>query len=92
VRLENSRQGMNKASDSTRVRAGLMSVPWEYEWSSCRAYALGASDPLLSYNVWYRDSPATLPLCIAGVKVSENAVIPALRNVRPLGLHIYGIQ
>ena len=37
------------------VRAGLITVPREYEWSSCRAYALGAPDPLLSYNVWYRE-------------------------------------
>jgi putative transposase len=34
---------------------GLVAEPWEYRWSSCRAYALGVQDDLLSYNVWYRD-------------------------------------
>src|SRR5439155_6771216 len=35
------------------LTAGLACQPWDYRWSSCRAYALGASDVLLSYNVWY---------------------------------------
>jgi hypothetical protein len=30
-------------------------LPWEYEWSSCRAYALGEANELLSYKVWYQD-------------------------------------
>jgi putative transposase len=34
--------------------AGLVTEAWEYRWSSCRAYALGEPDPLLSYNVWYQ--------------------------------------
>jgi hypothetical protein len=32
-----------------------VSTPWEYEWSSSRCYALGVSDALLDYNVWYQD-------------------------------------
>jgi putative transposase len=36
------------------LRAGVVAAPWQYEWSSCRAYALGVADPLLAYNVWYR--------------------------------------
>ena len=41
------------------VRAGLVAVPWEYDWSSSRGYALGAANPLLSYNVWYRELART---------------------------------
>jgi hypothetical protein len=33
-------------------------LPWEYRWSSCPAYALGAANPLLSYNVWYQSLAA----------------------------------
>jgi putative transposase len=35
------------------VEARLQALPWDYPWSSCRVYALGASDPLLSPNPWY---------------------------------------
>jgi putative transposase len=44
------------------VRAGLVTKPWAYRWSSCRAYALGEENPLLhynEYNVWYRGLGAT---------------------------------
>jgi hypothetical protein len=34
--------------------AGLVAQPWQYRWSSCPAYALGAADSRLSYNVWYQ--------------------------------------
>ena len=36
------------------VVAGIVAEPWTYRWSSCRAYALGEPDSLLSYNVWYQ--------------------------------------
>jgi len=36
------------------VRANLAALPWEFAWSSTRGYALGAEDPLISYNVCYR--------------------------------------
>src|SRR5205809_328878 len=32
-----------------------MIEPWDYVRSSSRSYALGATDPLLAYSVWYRD-------------------------------------
>jgi putative transposase len=35
------------------VEAGLAKQPWDYPWSSCRAYALGVADPLLAENPWY---------------------------------------
>jgi putative transposase len=35
------------------VAAGLVAVPWDYQWSSCRAYALGAADALVADNPWY---------------------------------------
>ncbi len=35
------------------VEAGLLTEPWEYRWSSARAYALGAPDPLLADNTEY---------------------------------------
>jgi putative transposase len=41
--------------ERNRVEAGMVAVPWEYRWSSCRAYALGEVDPLLSDNPHYRE-------------------------------------
>jgi putative transposase len=35
------------------VEAGLTAEPWEYGWSSARAYALGQTDPLLAQNAEY---------------------------------------
>jgi putative transposase len=35
------------------VEAGLVGLPWDHAWSSCRAYALGKVDPLLADNPWY---------------------------------------
>jgi putative transposase len=37
------------------LAAGLCAAPWEYPWSSCRAYALGEANPLLSPNGWYQE-------------------------------------
>ena len=30
-----------------------MKEPWQYAWSSCRAYGSGAVDPLLAENSYY---------------------------------------
>jgi putative transposase len=35
------------------LEAGMVELPWEYRWSSCRAYALGEPDPLRSDNPRY---------------------------------------
>jgi putative transposase len=35
------------------LEAELASPPWEYRWSSCRAYACGETDELLAANPWY---------------------------------------
>ncbi len=35
------------------LEARLVALPWEYRWSSGRAYALGEADPLLAPNPWY---------------------------------------
>ena len=32
-----------------------MTEPWQYAWSSCRAYASGAADPLLAENSYYQE-------------------------------------
>jgi putative transposase len=37
----------------------LVERPWEYRWSSCRAYALGEVDPLLATNASYLALGAT---------------------------------
>jgi putative transposase len=37
------------------VDAGIVADPWEYRWSSCRAYALGEADPLLARNAHYEE-------------------------------------
>jgi putative transposase len=35
------------------VEAGLVEQPWQYRWSSARAYGCGEQDPLLAANPWY---------------------------------------
>jgi putative transposase len=35
------------------LEAGVVALPWEYRWSSCRAYALGELDSPLADNPWY---------------------------------------
>jgi len=35
------------------LEAGLVTEPWPYAWSSCRAYASGAADPLLTENSYH---------------------------------------
>lgn len=40
------------------VEAQLVAEPWHYPWSSCRAYALGEADPLLSVNPCYEELAA----------------------------------
>jgi putative transposase len=35
--------------------AGLVAVPWDYPWSSCRAYACGEADPLLTEDPCYTE-------------------------------------
>ena len=37
------------------LEAGLVTEPWQYAWSSCRAYASGVGDPLLAENSYYRE-------------------------------------
>jgi putative transposase len=39
--------------------AGMVKVPWDWRWSSCRAYALGEPDPLLADNPYYLELAAT---------------------------------
>jgi putative transposase len=41
------------------TEAGLVVQPWDYRWSSCRAYALGEPDPLLADHPWYRELGST---------------------------------
>ena len=35
------------------LEAGMVAQPWDYTWSSCRAYALGEHDPLISEDPMY---------------------------------------
>jgi putative transposase len=37
------------------LEAKLVTEPWSYRWSSCRAYALGEADGLLAPNPWYQE-------------------------------------
>lgn len=37
------------------LAAGLVTQPWQYRWSSCRAYALGEADALLATNPYYEE-------------------------------------
>jgi putative transposase len=37
------------------MEAKLVTEPWLYRWSSCRAYALGEADGLLAPNPWYEE-------------------------------------
>ena len=36
------------------MRAGLVELPWDYEWSSCKAYVLGLDDGLTDEDSFYR--------------------------------------
>jgi hypothetical protein len=31
----------------------LVSLPWQFRWSSCRAYTLGEANGLVAANTWY---------------------------------------
>jgi len=37
------------------LEAGMVQSPWDYPWSSCRAYASGEPNALLARNSWYED-------------------------------------
>jgi len=41
------------------LAAKLVSLPWDYPWSSCRYYALGEANALLSENPCYSEFAAT---------------------------------
>ena len=46
------------------LEAGVGAEPWDYRWSSCRVYALGESDPLVTPNPLYEElgaDPAARP-------------------------------
>ena len=61
------------------VRAGIVATPEEYQWSSYRAHALGAADPLVAPHQRYLElgiDPATRQrvwrmLCAAGLTAEE---------------------
>jgi putative transposase len=38
--------------------AQVVTEPWAYRWSSCRAYALGEANPLLATSPWYEELAA----------------------------------
>ena len=40
------------------LEAGMVEEPWAYQWSSCRAYALGEADPLLTEDPYYTELAA----------------------------------
>jgi putative transposase len=40
-------------SERNPLEAGLVTEPWHWRWSSCRAYACGEPDALLAPNPWY---------------------------------------
>ena len=39
--------------DRNPVRAGLVTEPTSYPWSSCAAYALGSSNPVITFHPCY---------------------------------------
>jgi putative transposase len=41
------------------LEAGMVTLPWDYPWSSCRTYALGESNDLLTLHPLYLESGAT---------------------------------
>ena len=54
-----------------RLEAGMVTEPWQYAWSSCRAYASGAADPLLA-ETRTTASGATTTAVASGVGVSSS--------------------
>jgi putative transposase len=37
------------------LEASMVELTWDYPWSSCRTYALGAANELLAPNHWYEE-------------------------------------
>jgi putative transposase len=65
------------------VEAGLAREPWDYRWSSCRAYACGEADPLLAANPWYAElasEPARRQALWRDFLVGEDPKEPAVRG------------
>src|SRR5262249_43184211 len=47
--------GCGRYIERNPLAAGLVAAPWDYPWSSCRAYACGAADPLLTEDPCYTE-------------------------------------
>jgi hypothetical protein len=63
------------------VEARLVKEPWEYPWSSARAYAPGVPDPLLAENPWYLElEPAVRQRRGRGFLVGEDPREKAFRR------------
>src|SRR5262245_5667948 len=64
------------------VDAKLVERPWDYAWSSFRAYACGLVDPLLSPNPWYDNlspTPGRRRRLWRAFLLGEDAREPAIR-------------
>jgi putative transposase len=53
IQMESYLLSCGRYIERNPLRAGMVALPWEYRWSSCRAYALGEADELLSDNPYY---------------------------------------
>ena len=53
VQVEGYLPSCGRYSERNPVEARLVKRPWEYRWSSCRAYAFGENDVLRARNPWY---------------------------------------
>jgi putative transposase len=53
IQCEGSRLSCGRYIERNPLEAGLVTEPWQYAWSSCRAYATGATDTLLAEISYY---------------------------------------
>jgi putative transposase len=53
VQCEGYLLSCGRSIERNPVDAGLVTEPWQYVSSSCRAYASGAADPMLADNTYY---------------------------------------
>jgi putative transposase len=55
VEMESYLLSCGRYIERNPLAAGIVSAPWDYAWSSCRAYALGERDELLTVDPYYEE-------------------------------------
>ena len=69
------------------VRSGVVAIPEDYRWSSCKAHIGGGSDPVLSEDAWLEGSSISeYGAYVKGEdKVTNDSIRKATSTGRPFG-------